>query len=239
MKTLRCGKMSTREIAQWMNVNYSTFRNNKKQKFDDLRRFCDFEQVYGGVNILQIYNPIYQKALSSDEKVFLEEIQNTGNGLSSVAGMSRKLIRYNSDYRTLTENNVEKRMGKVNKNLFGEYEKNSKQAFGRMGSRKYVYAIKISDFNKYRCLTDEEMDTFKHILKSICGKQIDKIMESMLLDEAFKNSDMTKEEYLLKRERFDLDLFPHVLKQFKKETGKTVVRIQEYQVNGIELKRVI
>ena len=40
--------------------------------------------------------------------------------------MSRKLIRYNSDYRTLTENNVEKRMGKVNKNLFGEYEKNSK-----------------------------------------------------------------------------------------------------------------
>lgn len=239
MKTLRCGKMSTREIAQWMNVNYSTFRNNKKQKLDDLRRFCDFEQVYGGVNILQIYNPIYQKALSSDEKVFLEEIQNTGNGLSSVAGMSRKLIRYNSDYRTLTENNVEKRMGKVNKNLFGEYEKNSKQAFGRMGSRKYVYAIKISDFNKYRCLTDEEMDTFKHILKSICGKQIDKIMESMLLDEAFKNSDMTKEEYLLKRERFDLDLFPHVLKQFKKETGKTVVRIQEYQVNGIELKRVI
>lgn len=239
MKTLRCGKMSTREIAQWMNVNYSTFRNNKKQKLDDLRRFCDFEQVYGGVNILQIYNPIYQKALSSDEKVFLEEIQNTGNGLSSVAGMSRKLIRYNSDYRTLTENNVEKRMGKVNKNLFGEYEKNSKQAFGRMGSRKYVYAIKISDFNKYRCLTDEEMDAFKHILKSICGKQIDKIMESMLLDEAFKNSDMTKEEYLLKRERFDLDLFPHVLKQFKKETGKTVVRIQEYQVNGIELKRVI
>lgn len=239
MKTLRCGKMSTKEIAQWMDVNYSTFRNNKKQKLDDLRRFCDFEQVYGGVNILQIYNPIYQKALSNDEKVFLKEIQNTGNGLSSVAGMSRKLIKYNDNYRTLTENNVEKRMGKVNKNLFGEYEKNSKQAFGRMGSRKYVYAIKISDFNKYRCLTDEEMDTFKHILKSICGKQIDKIMESMLLDEAFKNSDMTKEEYLLKRERFDLDLFPHVLKQFKKETGKTVVRIQEYQVNGIELKRVI
>jgi hypothetical protein len=29
------------------------------------------------------------------------------------------------------------------------------------------------------------------------------------------------------------------LKQFKKETGKIVVRIQEYQVNGIELKGVI
>jgi len=39
-----------------------------------------------------------------------------------------------------------------------------------MGSRKYVYAIKESDFNKYRCLTDKEMDTFKHILKSVCGK---------------------------------------------------------------------
>lgn len=239
MKTLRCGKMSTKEIAQWMNVNYSTFRNNKQYHFNDLKRFCDFEQVYGGVNILQIYNPVYEKVLSNDEKIFLKEIQNTGNGLSSVAGMSRKLIRFNKDFRLLSENNVEKRMGKVNKNLFGEYMKNSKQAIGRMGSRKYVYAIKESDFNKYRYLTDKEMDTFKHILKSVCGKQIDKIMESMLLDEAFKNSDMTKEEYLLKRERFDLDLFPHVLKQFKKETGKTVVRIQEYQINGIELRGVI
>jgi hypothetical protein len=43
-----------------------------------------------------------------------------------VAGMSRKLIRFNKDFRLLSESNVEKRMGKVNKNLFGEYVKNSK-----------------------------------------------------------------------------------------------------------------
>ena len=47
---------------------------------------------------------------------------------------------------------------------------------------------------------------------------------------------MTKEEYLLKRERFGLDLFPQILKQFKKETGLIIVRVQEYKLNQQGLK---
>jgi len=54
----------------------------------------------------------------------------------------------------------------------------------------------------------------------------------MLLEEAFKNSDMTKEEYLLRKERFSLSLFPDVLRQFKMETGFVLTRIQEYKLNA-------
>lgn len=227
---LHLGKMSTKEIAQWMGINYNTFRNNKEKHFKTLSKFCDFKSIYGGVIINQIYSDVYQRQLLEDQKVFLNEISIANEGLSSVAGMSRKLRRDNSYYGKLSENMVEKRMGKANKSTFGVYGENEKETQGSYGRKKFVYAIMIDKYNNYRHLTDKEYELLKHIIKSICGKEVDKIMESMLLEQAFKNSDMSKEEYLLKKERFELDLFPDVLFQFKKETGLTVVRIQKYQL---------
>lgn len=57
----------------------------------------------------------------------------------------------------------------------------------------------------------------------------------LLLDEAFKNSDMSKEEYLVRKERFGLDFWGSILKQFKKETGFQIVRVQEYKLNGFRV----
>lgn len=236
---LHLGKMSTKEIAQWMHINYSTFRNNKEKKLQILSKFCDFETVYGGVMITKIYSDVYERQLLDDEKVFLHQIDVANEGLSSVAGMARKLRRDSNYYNKLSGSMVEKRMGKANRTMFGQYKDKDKMAQGDYGFRKWVYAIKIDDYNNYRSLTEEENNLLKHIVKSICGQEVQKIMESMLLEQAFKNSDMSKEEYLLKRERFDLDLFSDVLFQFKKETGLTVVRIQKYQLNGIKLKRVV
>lgn len=233
MSELRLGKMSTKELAQWMGVNYNTFRNQKKKKLKVLQQFCDFEQVYGGVIIKEIYESVYKSNIPNDKEVFLNEIKIANQGLSSIAGMSRKLKRDNKYYGQLSERQVSRRMSKWNV-MFGKYN-GDKQAIGKYGCRRYVYAIRVDIYNNYRPLTDEESELFRHILKSICGKQVDKIMQMMLLDQAFKNSDMTKEEYFIKKERFDLDLFPHVLQQFKKETGLQLVRIQEYKINGLKL----
>lgn len=226
--------MSTKDLATWMNMNYSTFRNHKKQKLKILHKFCDFDEVYGGVFIKEIYEPVYHEDMPDDEKVFLEEIRVANEGLSTVSGMSRKLREFNDNYKLLSDSQVRRRMSKWNY-LFGLYEGGNKQTMGEYGSRKYVYAIMLSPFNEYRNLTEEENKIFTHILKSILGNEVDKIKEMMLLEQAFKNSDMSKEEYFVKKERFNLDLFPHVLKQFKKETGFQLVRIQEYKLNAIML----
>lgn len=231
---LKKGKMSTKDLATWMNMNYSTFRNHKKRNLEILHKFCDFEQVYGGIFIKEVYEPIYYQNMPDDEKVFLEEIKVANEGLSTVSGMSRKLREFNENYKSLSDSQVRRRMSKWNY-LFGLYEGGRKQAMGEYGSRKYVYAIMISSYNQYRSLTQEENKLFTHILKSILGDQVEKVKQMMLLDQAFKNSDMSKDEYFIKRERFGLDLFPHVLKQFKKETGLQLVRIQEYKLNGIKL----
>lgn len=238
MVKLRIGKMKSSEIAQWMGVNYNTYRNQKQKKLKQLERFCDFTPIYGGVIIKQIYDPIYKSNIPDDEKVFLNEVKESNEGLASVAGIVRKLQKNDQFYKALSERQVNRRMTKWNWSMFGKYNNGQKEAYGTHGSRKYVYAIKIDDYNNYRRVTEEEYDLFRHIVKSVCGKETDKIIESMLLDEAFKNSDMSKEEYLLRRERFDLDLFGQVYQQFKKETGLSLVRIQEYKLNGIMLKVV-
>ena len=238
MLKLKLGKMTTKQIADWMNVNYSTFRGQKEKRMKQLQKFCDYEIVYGGVIIKQIYRDEYSTDLPDDEKVFLNEVKESNEGLASVAGIVRKLQKNDQFYKALSERQVNRRMTKWNWSMFGKYNNGQKEAYGTHGSRKYVYAIKIDDYNNYRRVTEEEYDLFRHIVRSVCGKETDKIIESMLLDEAFKNSDMSKEEYLLRRERFDLDLFGQVYQQFKKETGLSLVRIQEYKLNGIMLKVV-
>lgn len=232
MQKLKRGKMSTRQLAEWMGVNYKTFRNQKKKKMEVLERYCIFEEVYGGVVIKEVFEEVFKDDAPDDKEVFLEQIRETNEGLSSIAGMSRKLQRDNDYYGKLSNRQVVRKMTKMNYQMFGKYD-GKKQAVGEYGCRKYVYAIRVDVYNNYRRLSEEESVLFRHIVKSICGRETDKIIEMMLLDEAFKNSDMTKQEYFLKKERFDLDLFPDVLRQFKKETGYQIVRIQEYKLKKV------
>ena len=58
---LKLGKMTTKELAEWFGISYGTFRNSKQKRFEELKEFCFFEEVYGGVQINAIINPIYIK----------------------------------------------------------------------------------------------------------------------------------------------------------------------------------
>lgn len=234
---LKLGKMSTQQLAQWMGISYSYFRQTKEKNLERLENFCDFEPVYGGVIIKEIYDYEYDKCAPQDKQVFLLEINEANDGLSSVAGMSRKLQKDNQYYARISNDAVQRRMGKMNV-LFGLYPQGEKETAGKLGSRKWVYAIKIDDYNNYRVLTEEQQNVFRHIVKSVYGNETDKVMEMMLLEEAFKETNMSKQEYLMKRERFELDLFPDILRQFRMETGYTITRIQAYKLNQQGLKLV-
>ena len=65
MKELRLGKIKSQDLANWFGMSYGSFRVNKQAKLEELRLYCDFVEVYGGVNILNIYdynNLVYRKA---------------------------------------------------------------------------------------------------------------------------------------------------------------------------------
>ena len=71
---LRLGIMKTQELAEWMGISYSTFKKKKKEKLQELTNFCNFEEVYGGVNIIQIYEYKYNKLGSFSKQTIVKNL---------------------------------------------------------------------------------------------------------------------------------------------------------------------
>ena len=58
---LRLGFMSYEELAEWFGVKIGTFNNAKKKKLQVLKQFADYSVVCKGVEIKEIYIPVYSK----------------------------------------------------------------------------------------------------------------------------------------------------------------------------------
>jgi hypothetical protein len=150
---LKIGKMRTEDLANWFNIKYGTFRKNPNKYLDILKSYCDYEKIYGGVIINEIYISEYVKNMNvKDREKYLEEIKlcvKNQDGLSTLSGMSRKLLK--EGYFT-SEYTGRYRLAKVGKELFGDTKELI--SHGTEGSREYVWAIKVNDYNVYRSLTE-------------------------------------------------------------------------------------
>ena len=86
--------MASKDLAVWFSISYSTYRKHKKEKLEELKSFCDYDEVYGGILVKEVYSPIYIKEMDKiDDEIFLREVRRTGNMLSSVTGIANKLIQ--------------------------------------------------------------------------------------------------------------------------------------------------
>ena len=61
MEKLKLGKMTSQELAEQMGIKYTTYRKCGKKYLSQLDNFCDYEKVYGGVMIKEIYQDVYDK----------------------------------------------------------------------------------------------------------------------------------------------------------------------------------
>ena len=74
---LTLGKMTSKQLAQWFGVLPSTYSHNISNYLNKLEDYCEFEKIYGGVVISEIYIEEYDKGLKlKDEKIYLEEIKD-------------------------------------------------------------------------------------------------------------------------------------------------------------------
>ena len=61
MLELKLGFMTTQELANWSGKTLENLHNHKKKWCEtQLVKYATFELVRGGVNIIQIINPIYE-----------------------------------------------------------------------------------------------------------------------------------------------------------------------------------
>lgn len=238
---LKKGKMTSKELAEWFNIAYSTFRRSKQKKellLEKLLFYCSYEQVYGGIIIKEIFIPEYDKNLNTDaSKEYLTQVKESSTKLCTITGMARKLQKdYPDTWGRMSFSAVEKSLRNAGLALFGKtnlpiYREQEERYSGPYGYKEYCWAIKVSDLNEYRFLTEEEDKIFGILLESynVSGKDIALKQEyDKEKLQAFKENKITKEEYILAMEHSEL--FPNLLSKFREQTGLTLVRSTYHEV---------
>lgn len=232
MKQLQLGKISSRELADWFGYAYGTYRGKKGQLLERLKQYCDYEEIYGGVIVKEIYFLEYEgDLLSEDVQEYLNQVKKYPlNSISNIAEEISKLPRYEK----LSDSQRERRMSKAGKVGFGETKEEDSR--GVYGTRKYQWSIKLDkpaeNGKPYRDLTVEEQQIFNEYTTAVFGENPEVIQNLKLLDDKFKHTDMTKEEYFNHAARLKFDgTFQDVIFKFREETGLMIVRATDHDLD--------
>ena len=229
---LRLGKMTTQEIAEWMGISYSTFRKNSSQRLEYLKNFAVFTKTRGFVDIEEIIIPYYIKNISIEDKYYVDAIRETKNGLATIAGIVRKLKRDKPEFKDIPEETLYKRMAKAGDRAFGKTADSTSK--GTHGTRHYIWAIKVDDYNYYRFMTEEEETVYKKIRDKYCKDKAEIIEKEALLKDAYKKKEISAQEYADKS--LEMDFFNCVLVEFLAETGLKLVRTTEHELYESQLR---
>ena len=228
---LKLGFMKSQELAQWFNISYSNYRKNAVKKLKLLSNYCEYKKVWGGVQIKKIYEDTYNPDFTIYTKIYLDQIMKTDEGLSTFAGMTRKRKKQNDDLNNVLYNTEYNRLRKAGNLAFGQINKDTKIGQGLFGMKRYVWAIRLDQFNHYRSLTYEERELYKSCTKEICAENVERVMQGMLLNQAYKSGEMTKEEFLQAQEQYGTNLFPEIRDLFLMKTGYKLECVQQHMVN--------
>lgn len=235
---LKEGKMTGKEIANWLNISYDyTYRRNPQKYLEKLKEYCDYEQIRGGAIISNIRIPIYcPNMIQSDKDFYRKEIERCvaeQEGIASTAGIARLnlLKEENEEY---TFNQMYYRMKKVSQELFGDLrqkDKDTPKRSGSIGTRKPIWAVKLSDENQYRKLKKDEAELlsqcFSDFYSSLSEEKIRKRSEiDSLFFEHYENA--TVKEYKEELDRQGVNFVHQIIFRFLKETGLQVVSASEH-----------
>lgn len=216
---LKVGRMSSPDIAKWLLVSYNTYRKKSDMYLDVLRDYCDFEKVYGGVNITKVYCSTYNKdqnkTLHLDIIKYLLESPTPITGINAMAqklGYSKYAVRKACNY------------------CFGGGSRTIK---GIVGSRKRIWAVKIEDLDNvryvYRELTPEEKQKL-HEYASAHYNLLDEMSNAFdILDEAEDAAEVVQRLEAKKKEYYD-----EVLGKLSSELDGWVVRATIYKIGDRE-----
>lgn len=218
---LKIGKMTSKELAEWFGIAYSTYRKTTAKHLETLKDYCDYEQIYGGVIISQIYISEYNKNMykNIDEQFFKAIIANPEH-LASITG----ICGYYGVFEGDTEyNHLRYQFSKRRDYWFGHQTRSERTSKGPMGQRTAVWAVRLGDNNSYRSLTDQEQELIKKLVNTIEITSDDILSFGNLLRE---NQLTIAVEDLNKA---GLNYYDQVLSKFKSITHAQLVIVDFYE----------
>lgn len=227
---LHTGKMTTKELAEWFGVTPGSFRVSKKKKLAELKNFAEFESIPSGRGVIinEVLIPVYTNHLD-DDLLYDAQVRARENHLTSIAGMARDLIEHDPKYKDVGFETLKKRLKKAGVRTYGVT--NDKEKPGVYGTRKYVWAIKVDDYNHYRFKTQAEEEVYQNILKEYTDSidVANTFEQRALIDQAVLDGEISAEEGIFIRKDRE-NFFRYVIGPFKEKTGLQLVKTTEHEV---------
>lgn len=189
-KELKLGKMTTKEIAEWFGIKINSFNHNKTNKLKELENFADFEVEYGGINIINIYEPIYFKRSSMAYQVIKDNFDQAWHksGLDTAARVGSQIWIENPQIQDMiSETTARQYACRIRKEFYGlVYKQNSEGTKGTCHSKW----VAENNWDEAVLLSKEQEKQLKQTIKDIYANE-----NEPLLYTALRNHEITEQEY--------------------------------------------
>ena len=192
-KKLHLGVMKTQELAEWFQISYSTFRKVKKQKLDELKLYCNFNEIYGGVDVIEIYEEEYIKDSKKNYELIKSSFDEEWNadGLDTCSNVAVKIYDKHKNELTIGDNTAYNYVIKARNELYGK----PFMSLGELGSCMYIWCRKEYDEQNnivvYTEFTDEEQAIKKELMKKYFSTDVEK---EIMVAEMVNHGEITKAE---------------------------------------------
>lgn len=186
---LKLGKMSRLELSQWFGVKPNTYDHSKKKKLEELKIFADFEEVYGGVNIIKIKIPIYAKKGSRAYNIIKNAFSDAWHksGYDTAARVGTQIWRENLELQNMiTETTAKSYAARVRTEFYGRVYK---KEIGLLGWCKYAYVVE-NKWEEAVLLNDEQNKQVTDLIRKIYTNE-----QEPLVYEAYQEGSITEKDY--------------------------------------------
>lgn len=189
---LKLGKMTNKELAEWFGIQLGSFKSRKKSKLEELKAFAEFEEVYGGANIIKIIEPVYSKKGSQSKQIIFDEFLNEWDksGLDTVNNVTDKIYFKRGNELTVLKSTGYQYALEARNEYFGKPYLD----MGKLGKCMYVWCKKEVTDEGVVVLTlfNEEEQAIKKELMTKYFKTDEE--KDVMLAEMVKAGEITKEQ---------------------------------------------
>lgn len=185
---LKLGKMSNKELAEWFGISVGSFKNRRKDKLEELKGYANFNIVYGGVEIKEIYENEFNKSRKSNYVKIRDKIDEkwNDNGLDTCKNVSKKIIKDIGNELALADSTVYVYTRQGRDELYGKPYGIS----GKIGN--CVYILCKSTENGLEFFTEEEKKKKDMLIRKYYGDTTERMI---ILDAMVLAGDLKKEDY--------------------------------------------
>lgn len=189
--SLKLGFMSNEEIINWAQISPNYYLRIRKAWCEkQLSKYAKHRLVKGGVEILEIIEPIYGTTAKKEvEKNFSKCWGHEGHNIDTCKNACRKIQKVLNNKIDVADATIYSYVCLTKREMYGVPKKYE----GSIGESFYVYCKIVN--NEYIPFTEEEEKIKKELAKKYLCTNTDRIIDLKAIKAAYQNGELEREDY--------------------------------------------